>query len=139
MQVTEVYNYCPTKSVLLPLYNNKVQAGFPSPAEDYMASKLDLNTYLIKHPSSTFFVRVTGDSMIGAGIKDNDLLVVDRSINATNNKVVVGVVNNEFTVKRLKYIKQEAYLVPENDNYQPIKLGEGDYIWGVVTSVISQL
>jgi DNA polymerase V len=139
MQVTEIYDYCPIKSVLLPLYNNKVQAGFPSPAEDHLPSKLDLNTYLIKHPASTFFVRVVGDSMLGAGIKENDLLIVDRSISATNNKVVIAVINNEFTVKRLKYINKEAYLLPENDNYQPIKLGEGSYIWGVVTSVIHQL
>lgn len=99
MQATEIYEYSALKAITLPFYQTKVQAGFPSPAEDHMPDKLDLNSYLIKHPASTFFVRVAGDSMIGAGIKENDLLIVDRSIQATNNKVVIAVVNGEFTVK----------------------------------------
>lgn len=138
MLIPEIYGYLSLKPMKLPFYSAKVQAGFPSPADDDMPNKLDLNDYLIKHPASTFFVRVVGDSMIGAGIRENDLLIVDRSIQATNNKVVIAVVNGEFTVKRLKYINKEAYLVPENDDYQLIKLAEGSYIWGVVTSVIHQ-
>lgn len=138
MHVIEI-NPCPflLTPCPLPLYT-KVQAGFPSPADDYMAGKLDLNTYLIRHPAATFFIRVTGDSMRDAGIRENDLLIVDKSLEATNNKIVIAVVNGEFTVKRLKYINKEAYLVPENDDFQPTKVDEGSYIWGVVTSVIHQ-
>ena len=138
MHIIGIYNYAHIKTLALPMYETKVQAGFPSPAEDHMPNNLDLNSYLIKHPAATFFVRVTGDSMKGANIQENDLLIVDRSIKASNNKVVIAVVNNEFTVKRLRYIDKQAYLVPENDDYQPIKIDENCCIWGVVTSVIHQ-
>lgn len=83
------------------LYGTKVSAGFPSPAGDFMEGKLDLNDYLIKNPPATFFVRVTGDSMIGAGIHPDDLLVVDRSIDPKSRKIVIAVVDGELTVKRL--------------------------------------
>ena len=130
--------------VPLVLYSSKVQAGFSSPAEGYMDTKLDLNEYLIDHPVATFFVRVAGDSMVEAGILENDILVVDRSITPIDGKIVIAVINNEFTVKRLKYTKKQAYLVPENKNYAPILIktsseGEGVYIWGVVTSVVRKL
>lgn len=123
----------------IPLFNMKVPAGAPAPIDGYMCNRLDLNRHLIRNPSSTFFVQVTGESMIDAGIKENDLLVVDKNVQATNNKIVIAVVNNEFTVKRLKIIDNEYFLIPENKNYLPIKLEEGSYIWGVVTSVIQQL
>lgn len=122
----------------IPLYEMKVPAGSPAPIDGYMCNRLDLNKHLIKNPSSTFFVQVTGESMIDAGIKENDLLVVDRNIEATHNKIVIAVINNEFTVKRLKVIHNEVFLEPENSNYSRIKLEEGSYIWGVVTSVIQQ-
>ncbi len=86
----------------LPLYLVNVQAGFPSPAEDYLDKTLDLNTLMIAHPAATFFVRVTGDSMRNAGIFSGDILVVDRSLEASDNKIVIAVVGGEFTVKRLK-------------------------------------
>lgn len=138
MQISEIFYCSNINTLVLPIYETKVQAGFPSPCEDHTTNKLDLNNYLIKHPAATFFVRVAGNSMIGANIHENDLLIVDRSIQATNNKVVIAVINNEFTIKRLKYINKQAYLVPENDDYQPIKIDENCYIWGVVTSVIHQ-
>jgi DNA polymerase V len=133
-----------TLSEPLPLYSTKVQAGFPSPAEGDVENKLDLNEYLIDHPVATFFVRVAGDSMIEAGIHENDILVVDKSLNPVDGKIVVAVINGEFTVKRLRYKKDKAYLVPENKNYSPIilasdKEGDGSYIWGVVTSIIRKL
>ena len=128
----------------LLLYSSKVQAGFPSPAENHIEAKLDFNKYLIDHPAATFLTRVVGNSMINAGIYENDILVVDRSLEATDNKIVVAVVNNELTVKRLKYINGKAFLVPENDEYKSIAIepgGDSDsiYIWGVVISVIRKL
>jgi DNA polymerase V len=85
----------------LPLYANKISAGFPSPADDYIEMKLDLNTHLIKHPAATFFVRVSGDSMLNAGINSGDLLIVDRSIEPVDGKIVIVALNGELTVKRL--------------------------------------
>ncbi len=117
-----------------PLYASSVKAGFPSPAEDYAEQHLDLNTHLISRPAATFFLRVSGDSMINAGIFNGDLLIVDRSINATPGKIVIAAVNGELTVKRLEKTKEGTFLVAENNHYKPIKLEESDYIyiWGVV-------
>ena len=138
MKLSKAFSCLLEENYSLPFYEAKVQAGFPSPADDHMPDGLDLNKYLIKRPAATFFIRVIGDSMTGAGIKANDLLVVDKSIKPVNNKIVIAVINNEFTVKRLKIIDNIAYLCPENDNYSVIKIDEEDYIWGVVTSVIHQ-
>ena len=127
-------------SVSLPLFSNKVPAGFPSPAEGDIESYLDLNKHLIPKPASTFFVRVSGDSMVLAGINDGDILVVDRSLEAKNGSIVIAVLNGELTVKRLKLEEGRCYLKPENDSYEKIKVTpEMDFsIWGVVTSVIHQ-
>jgi len=138
MQVKKIFECSVEEVCELPFFDTKIQAGLPSPVDGHMCNRLDLNKQLIKHPNSTFFVQVTGESMIDAGIKENDLLVVDKAIQPTNNKIVIAVVNNEFTVKRLKIIDNETYLVPENKDFQPMKIGEGCYIWGVVTSVIQQ-
>jgi len=115
-----------------------VSAGFPSPAEDYIEGKLDLNRYLVKHPAATFFVRVVGDSMIDAGIHPKDMLIVDRAILPTSGKIVIAVVNGELTVKRLRQVKEKLWLMPDNSNYQPLQISaEMDFlIWGVVTTVI---
>lgn len=122
----------------LPLFNSPVSAGFPSPAEDYVELKLDLNEHLIQHPIATFFVKVSGNSMTGAGIKDGDLLVIDRALTAKNNDIVIGVINGEFTVKRIRTVKGVMFLVPENPNYKPIEITqEMDFqVWGVVSYVI---
>jgi DNA polymerase V len=126
------------KSYEIPLFSSKVPAGFPSPADDYIEEKLDLNKHLIKHPSATFFVRVTGQSMINAGIHDGDLLVVDRSLNPVHNKIVIAAIDEELTVKRLFKKNGVTKLLPENDKFDPIELKEGEEmtIWGVVTNVL---
>jgi DNA polymerase V len=118
-----------------------VSAGFPSPAEDYIEGKLDLNRYLIKHPAATFFVRVTGDSMIEAGIHPGDLLIVDRAISPTSGKIVIAVIDGELTVKRVQQGKDKLLLVPCNRKYAPLQVhAEMDFrIWGVVTNVIHSL
>ncbi len=127
-----------SSSLPLPLFITAVQAGFPSPAEDYLDKTLDLNELLISHPAATFFVRVAGDSMQGAGIFSGDTLVVDRSLEATDNKIVVAIVNGEFTVKRLRLKEGRISLVPENPNFPTIEVKEGSdfQVWGVVTYVI---
>lgn len=124
-----------------PLFMVPVTAGFPSPADDYVEGKLDLNAYLVKHPAATFFVRVAGDSMIGAGIHPDDILVVDRSLEPVDKRVVIAVVNGELTVKRLRLRQGKITLVAENDAYSPMDIhGDMNFeIWGVVTSVIHAL
>lgn len=125
----------------LPLFQNPVEAGFPSPAEDEIDKKLDLNELLIKHPAATFFLKVSGSSMIRAGIHDNDMLIVDRSLEPSHGKIVVAALNGELTVKRLHLDKGKVFLMAENDMYRPIEITEGIelHIWGVVTSVIHAL
>lgn len=121
-----------------PLYATRVTAGFPSPADDYIEAKLDLNQHLVKHPAATFFVRVEGDSMVGAGIYPDDILVVDRSLKPSNGKIVIAVVNGELTVKRLQMKQGNLRLLPENDQYPVIHITEemNFSLWGVVTNVI---
>lgn len=122
----------------LPLFVSTIEAGFPSPAENTLDKALDLNELLIHHPEATFFVRVSGDSMIKAGISEGDLLIVDRSLSPAHGKIVIAVVDGEFTVKRLELLKDQVILRPENDNYEPIVIRDQQdlIIWGVVTSVI---
>jgi DNA polymerase V len=136
----DFYSSATTADIKVPLYASAVSAGFPSPADDYLELSLDLNKYLIKHPAATFYVRVKGDSMINAGIHDGDLLIVDKSVEPENDDVVVCVINGEFTVKRLKKVNGEIYLIPENSHYQAVKISENmDFqVWGVVTYTIHQ-
>ena len=124
-----------------PLFEAKVPAGFPSPAADYEEDRLDLNRYLIKNPAATFFVRVTGDSMEGAGIHHGDLLVVDRSIEPRDKNIVIAVINGELTVKRIRLKGRKITLEPENKKYAVQEIAENAEfeVWGVVTSVIHQL
>lgn len=124
-----------------PYYPCHVPAGFPSPADDYIEQTLDLNEFLIRHPAATFFVRVRGHSMINAGIFNNDLLVVDRSLEPCDGRVVLAVVNGEFTVKRLQKNKQGTFLHPENPVFSSIEIKpDMDFeIWGVVAHVIHSL
>jgi DNA polymerase V len=125
----------------LPYFEVGIPAGFPSIAEDYIERPLDLHELLIEHPAATFFVRVDGDSMIGAGIHSGDILVVDRSLTAHHGKIVIALLNGEFTVKRLKIEGKKILLASENSRYRPIEvLEESDFqIWGVVTYVIHSL
>lgn len=124
----------------LPLFSNRVAAGAPSPAEGDIESYLDLNAYLIPKPVTSFFVRVSGDSMINAGINQDDILIVDRSLQAKEGDIVIAVLNSELTVKRFSLKGGTCQLLPENPIYSPIKVTEEmDFsIWGVVTSVIHQ-
>jgi DNA polymerase V len=121
-----------------PLYRSRVAAGFSSPGEGEKECDLDLHELLVIHPAATFFVKVSGFSMIKAGIHNGDLLVVDRSIEPISGKIVVAAVNGELVVKRLFRLGSKIELVSENDEYSPIEIGEGQelHIWGVVTSVI---
>ena len=121
-----------------PLFLSSVPAGFPSPAEDYVEGSLDLNEHLILHKEATFFVRVRGDSMAGAGIRNGDLLVVDRAREAGDGDIVIAVVDGELTVKRLYRRGGHLRLLPENPCYHPIEFKEGQelVVWGVVTSFI---
>lgn len=125
----------------LPLAGEAVPAGFPSPAEEYMERPLDLNEYVAPRPEATFFVRVSGDSMIGAGIHHGDILVVDRSQRPAPGNVVIAYVEGEFTVKRLVREGSGLMLAPENPAYSPIPLNEETQfeIWGVVRHVVHKV
>lgn len=125
----------------LPMFGHKVQAGFPSPADDYVEAWLDLNEHLIEHKEATFFVQATGNSMIGAGIQEGSLLVVDRALEARHNDIVIAVIDGELTVKRLEKHQGTVRLVAENPAYQPIEFTEGQEltVWGVVTSIIQRI
>lgn len=125
----------------LPFYQHAVSAGFPSPAEDDMEGKLDLNELLIRHPSATFFLKVSGSSMIKAGIHHNDILIVDRSLEPAHGKIVIASLNGELTVKRLYCKDKKIQLIAENDAYPPIDITEEIdlRLWGVVTNVIHSL
>ncbi|MDD7884702.1 LexA family transcriptional regulator [Flavivirga sp. 57AJ16] len=118
-----------------------ISAGFPSPAEDFKEQRLSLDKELIKNKEATFFARVSGQSMIGAGLDDNDLLVIDRSLEPANNRIAVCFLDGEFTVKRLKVDRDEVWLQPENPNYPIIKItSDNDFvIWGIVTNVIKKV
>ncbi|MDA0967507.1 MAG: translesion error-prone DNA polymerase V autoproteolytic subunit [Proteobacteria bacterium] len=139
--VDEVLGFVNLKGYKLPLYASKVQAGFPSPADDFMEGKLDLNSHLVKHPTATFFVRVSGDSMIEAGIHPDDILIVDRSLEPKHGKIVIAALDGELTVKRLHRTSSKTYLMPENKRFSPIEITEDSdmSIWGVVTNVIHPL
>lgn len=136
--VSETYKPLIISSTKLRFYSSKIAAGLPSPAEDHCDETMDLNDHLLKNPDSTFFVRVSGDSMIDAGIHPGDLLVVDRGLAPGNGKIVVAVVNGESTVKRMFRENGRLYLMPENPSYPSIEITEETafMVWGVVTNVI---
>jgi len=139
-RVTIIGQVC-ANGTSLPLAGEAVPAGFPSPAEDYLERPLDLNEYVAPRPEATYFVRVSGDSMTGAGIHHDDILVVDRSQEPKPGNVVIACVEGEFTVKRLVRTEEGLDLAPENPAYQPIPLNaETDFsIWGVVRHVVHKL
>lgn len=124
----------------LPLYGHKVAAGFPSPADDYIEGCLSLDEHLIQHKHSTFFVRAKGNSMVGAGIFDGDLLVVDKSLDPSSGDIVIAVIDSELTVKRFIRRGEKVILKPENAKYKEVELKEGQelQVWGVVTSSVKK-
>ena len=127
-----------TSDLKLEMIEQGISAGFPSPAGDFLENPIDLNKVLIKHPSSTFFARVKGTSMINAGIGDGDLLVIDKSLDPQDGKIAVCYLEGEFTIKKLKKEGGKLYLMPANESYSPIKIEvETDFmIWGIVTTII---
>lgn len=127
--------------VELPFITAGIKAGFPSPAADFDESKISLDNVLVKNREATFYAKASGTSMIGAGIDDGDILVIDRSLEPQNNKVAVCCIDGEFTVKRIKITKECVFLMPENKDFQPIQVTDDNQliIWGIVTYVIKKL
>lgn len=125
----------------LPYFPSGIKAGFPSPAADFDESKISLDRVLVKNHEATFYAKASGTSMIGAGIDDGDIMIVDRSLEPTNNKVAVCCIDGEFTVKRIAIKKNAVYLMPENESFKPIKVTEDNelIIWGIVTYVIKSV
>lgn len=125
----------------LPLYLSPVEAGFPSPADDYLDNRLDLHKHLVQHETATFFLRAHGQSMINAGIHDGDLLIVDRAIEAAHNRVVIAALDGELVVKRLVRRNGRVLLVPDNPDYPEFDITNREHvhIWGVVTYAIHKL
>lgn len=123
------------------LYLSPVAAGFATAVEDYLEGALDLNALVVKHPAATFYVKAAGDSMRDAGIQSGDILAVDRSLEAAHGKIVIAILNGEFTVKKLRLEGKQVYLDPANPDYSPIKVPpRSDFqVWGVVTYVIRQM
>ena len=122
----------------LAFFTSRVEAGFPSPADDYLEGTLDLNEHLIRHPAATFFLRVSGDSMTGAGIYPGDILIVDRSLTPADGRIVIAAVDGELTVKRLHRRRGRIRLVPENPRYPTIEItAEQELrVWGVVVHAV---
>ena len=129
------------KTLDIPFYQSNVSAGFPSPAEDFMELDLNLQEYLVQHPSATFCVKVTGDSMQNAGIFSGDVMVVDRALEPQNKTIVLAVLDGEFTVKRIHKKGDLLFLNPENDNFKPIEITQemNFKVWGEVTHIIHKV
>lgn len=123
------------------LIEQGISAGFPSPADDFKEIRISLDKELVKNKEATFYARVSGDSMVGAGLDDGDLLVIDRSLNPENGKIAICFIDGEFTVKRIKKEKGKFYLLPENKKYEAIELKEENelIVWGLVTFVIKSV
>ena len=118
-----------------------ISAGFPSPADDFKETRISLDRELVKNKEATFYARVSGDSMVGAGLEDGDLLVIDRSLNPENGKIAVCLIDGDFTVKRIKKEKHKLFLIPENKKYKKIEIKEENelVIWGIVEYVIKKV
>lgn len=125
----------------LPYISSGIKAGFPSPAADFDESKISLDNVLVKNKEATFYAKASGNSMIGAGIDNGDILVIDRSLEPQNNKIAICYIDGEFTVKRIKIEGDNVFLMPENKNYKPIQIAEENdlIIWGIVTYVIKKV
>lgn len=127
--------------IFVSLISQGINAGFPSPAADFEEEKISLDAFLIKNKEATFYAKASGNSMINAGINDGDILVIDRSLPVTNNKIAICFVDGEFTVKRIAIQEDKILLLPENPNYKPIEVSkENEFVvWGIVTYVIKKL
>lgn len=138
MPIDVIANFKQRYSVSCPLFSGKVRAGFPSPADDHLDKHLDLNEYLIKHPAATFFCRVSGDSMVGLGIQDGCILVIDRALTPKHGDIVLAAIDGELTCKMLD--THRSRLLSSNPQFAPIKITEDMdmIIEGVVTSWITQ-
>ena len=125
----------------LHLVNEGISAGLPSPADDFKELRISIDQEVVRNEEATFYARVSGQSMQGAGLDDGDLLVIDRSMEPQHNKIAVCYIDGEFTVKRLKVTPGGIFLMPENPNYQPIEVSEDNelIIWGIVTYVVKKL
>ncbi|WP_242918038.1 LexA family protein [Pontibacter liquoris] len=134
----EVFHLEVESSLFIPLVGATVRAGFPSPADDYISGRIDLNSYVSSNPTSTFLVKVVGDSMIGAHIAPGDLAVVNKDRKARSGDIVLAYVEGEFTIKRYELRKDGAYLIAENPNYPPICIqdAEAGRIWGIVVGTV---
>lgn len=134
----ELYSISIEHSKERPLMNASVKAGFPSPAEDFMETAIDLNVELLKNPAATFFCRVSGDSMCDMGINDGDLLIIDKSLEPQDGKVAVCYIDGEFTLKKIKLEPNCCWLIPANKKYKPVKVtADNNFIvWGIVTHSI---
>ena len=123
------------------LVEQGISAGFPSPADDFKEIRISLDKELVKNKSATFYARVSGESMVGAGLDDGDLLVIDRSLDPESGKIAVCFIDGEFTVKRIKKVGDRLYLMPENKKYKRIEIKEENelIIWGVVEYVIKKV
>jgi len=137
-RVTGIWGFDGRTSRNIPLFTTGISAGFPSPADDFIDKTLDLNEFLITHPSATFFVRVEGTSMIDAGIHPGDILIVDKSLEPRPGSIVIAVLDGEFTVKRFQRSDGRCYLLAANPDFKPIEITDSMLveIWGVVTYVI---
>ena len=136
----DLFSIIKKKQINLPVFLDKVSAGFPSPATDYMENKLDLNEYLIRHPAATFIVKASGSSMVNADIYSGDLLIVDRSVTPKSNNIVIASIFGDLTVKKLKKKEKSFFLISANDEYPSIEVKEEMecFIWGVVTYIIHE-
>lgn len=130
-----------TEDLSAILVDSGISAGFPSPADDFKEQRISLDEELVKNKEATFYARVSGQSMIGAGLDDNDLLVIDRSLEPKHNKIAVCFLDGEFTVKRLRVESDGVWLQPENPKYDPIQITDANnfVIWGIVTNVIKKV
>lgn len=126
----------------LPFVDNGIKAGFPSPAQDYLTESIDLNKTLIRHSETTFYAKVSGDSLTDAGISDGDLVIIDKSLEAKNGDYVAAFIDGEFTLKQFKLDEVDncSWLIPANKRYQPIKVTEDNdfLVWGMITSCIKR-
>lgn len=136
----KIYSADISSNVPLPYANDGIQAGFPSPAQEFISESIDLNHELIDHPAATFYGRVVGDSMIQEGIEEGDVLIIDRSLEPRNKDLAVCCVDGDFTLKRIQIEVDKVWLIPSNETFDPILVTADNrfQIWGVVTYVIKR-